>query len=183
MRQRFTFALSVAAAALGAVVIASQQAPASQPQQGEVRLNINGAPGMPPKYAVPDFIALSADPEVQAAAKVLGQVLWDDLNFEREFYMIPRDTYASIPAAKSIDAVPYDRWKELGADAVVSGTVTKDGANLKIQVKLFGVQAQQSAFSREYTRARPGIRERSRTRWPTRSTSSSAASTASPARS
>ncbi len=106
---------------------------------------------MPPKYAVPDFIALSPDPEVQAAAKVLGQVLWDDLNFEREFYMIPRDTYASIPAAKSIDAVPFDRWKELGADAVISGTVSKDGANLKIQVKLFGVQAQQSAFSREYS--------------------------------
>ena len=38
MRLRFMFALSVAAAALGAVVIASQQAPTSQPQQGEVRL-------------------------------------------------------------------------------------------------------------------------------------------------
>ena len=72
---------------------------------------------MPPKYAVPDFIALSPDPEVQAAAKMLGQVLWDDLNFEREFYMIPRDTYASIPAAKSIDAVPYDRWSELAPTA------------------------------------------------------------------
>ena len=30
---------------------------------------------------------------------MIGQVLWDDLNFEREFYMIPRDTYSSIPAA------------------------------------------------------------------------------------
>jgi len=47
--------------------------------------------------------------------------------------------------------VPFDRWKELGADAVISGTVSKEGANLKIQVKLFGVQAQQSAFSREYS--------------------------------
>ena len=30
--------------------------------------------------------------------KTIGEVLWDDLNFEREFYMIPRDTYKSIPA-------------------------------------------------------------------------------------
>ena len=153
MRLRFPLALFVAAAALGAVVTASQAPTAPQPQRqpGEVILTINGAPGMPPKYAVPDFVALSSDPDAQAAAKVLGQVLWDDLNFEREFYMIPRDTYASIPAAKSIDAVPFDRWKELGADAVISGTVSKEGANLKIQVKLFGVQAQQSAFSREYS--------------------------------
>ena len=28
-----------------------------------------------------------------------AQVLWDDLNFEREFYMLPRDTYVTIPAA------------------------------------------------------------------------------------
>ena len=34
-------------------------------------------------------------------AKTIGQVLWDDLNFEREFYMIPRDTYSSIPAGEA----------------------------------------------------------------------------------
>ncbi len=38
-------------------------------------------------------------PETVAAAKTIGQVLWDDLNFEREFYLIPRDTYRSIPPA------------------------------------------------------------------------------------
>ena len=27
-----------------------------------------------------------------------GEVLWDDLNFEREFYLIPRDTYRTHPA-------------------------------------------------------------------------------------
>ena len=49
-------------------------------------------------------------------------MLWDDLNYEREFYMIPRDTYKSIPAAGSIDTVPYDRWREIGADGVIIGT-------------------------------------------------------------
>ena len=41
----------------------------------------------------PDFIALSTDAETVAAAKTIGQVLWDDLDFEREFYLIPRDIY------------------------------------------------------------------------------------------
>jgi TolB protein len=154
MRLRLASALLVASAAFGSVLTASQAPPAqppSQQQQGEVQLNITGAPGLPPKYAVPDFIALSADADTQGIAKMLGQVLWDDLNFEREFYMLPRDTYASIPPAKTIDGVAFDRWKELGADAVASGTVQKDGDNLKIQVKLYGIQAKQVAFAREYS--------------------------------
>ena len=66
---------------------------------------------------MPPFIALTNDAETQAAAKIVGEVLWDDLEFEKEFYMIPRDTYRSIPQPASLDQVPLDRWKELDADA------------------------------------------------------------------
>ena len=152
---RRLFLTSLLAFAALCPVIATQTPPASQApasQQNEVKLNISARdPGKPPNYAVPDFIALSSDAETVAAAKTLAQVLWDDLNFEREFSMIPRDTYASIPAAKTIDAVPFDRWRELGADAVMIGTVQRDGTGLKIQVRLFSVQARQVAFAREYS--------------------------------
>ncbi len=63
----------------------------------------SGGDGAPPRFAVPDFIALSTDAETVAIAKTIGQVLWDDLNFEREFALIPRDTYATIPPATSLD--------------------------------------------------------------------------------
>ena len=82
-----------------ALRLSAQQppAPAAPQQQSEVRMVIgSGSPGLPPKLAVPAFIALTADAETQAAAKIIGEVLWDDLEFEREFYMIPRDTYRSI---------------------------------------------------------------------------------------
>ena len=46
--------------------------------------------------------ALAATPRPIAIAKTIGQVLWDDLNFEREFALIPRDIYATIPAATSL---------------------------------------------------------------------------------
>src|SRR5215470_18667611 len=118
-------------AAVGAVVVVLAQAPqtpAPAPQQpSEIQLVISGEPGTPPRYAVPDFVALS--PDVADAAKMLGQVLWDDLNFEREFYMIPRDTYATIPVARTPEEVPFNAWRELGADAVVYGTVQKADAN------------------------------------------------------
>ena len=48
--------------------------------------------GGPPKIAVTPFVALSQDAETVAAAKTIGDVLFDDLAYEREFYLIPKDT-------------------------------------------------------------------------------------------
>lgn len=156
MPRRHLTALTLAAAALSATVVATQNPPAQPPasppaQQSDIQLEIYGEPGAPPKYAVPDFTALSGDNESKTAARTIGQVLWDDLNFEREFYMIPRDTYGSIPVARSVAEVPFDRWRELGADGLVIGTVQKEGTGLKIQVRLFNVRSRQAVFSREYT--------------------------------
>lgn len=135
---------------------AAQAPPAGQPpaqpqQQSEIELSISGEPGAPPKYAVPDFLALSGDPETVAAAKTIAQVLWDDLAFEREFYLIPRDTYASIPAARSLTDVPFDRWRELGADGLAIGTVQKTAAGIRVEVRLFNVRTRQQVFAREYS--------------------------------
>src|SRR6266566_5483126 len=135
---------------LGVVALLAQQ-PAPAPQQpSEIQLVISGEPGTPPRYAVPDFVALS--PDAADIAKTLGQVLWDDLNFEREFYMIPRDTYATIPVARTAEDVPFAAWRELGADAVVFGTVQKTDANtVRVQVRLFNVRTRQAVFQKEYT--------------------------------
>jgi TolB protein len=155
MRRTLT-ALSLVGALCGATLVALQppQPPADAPppqQQSDIQLTISGEPGTPPKYAVPDFITLSGDAESRAAAKTIGEVLWADLDFEREFYMIPRDTYGSIPAARSVTDVPFDRWRELGTDGLVVGSVQKEGTGLKIQVRLFNVRSRQQVFAREYT--------------------------------
>ena len=128
--------------------------PQSQPprQQSDVIVSMPGEPGTRPRYAVPDFIARTADTETADAAKLLGSVLWDDLAFEREFYMVPRDTYRSIPAATSLQTVPFDRWRELGADGLVMGSVEKTGpTTFRVEVQLFQVGSGQSAMHREYT--------------------------------
>lgn len=125
-----------------------QQPPA---QQQELQLSITGSPGALPHFAVPDFIALSPDAETAAAAKTIGQVLWDDLNFEREYDLVPRDTYASIPPARSMSDVPFDRWRELGVDGLVVGSVQKNGDALRVEVRLFRVAGRQSVFGKEYS--------------------------------
>lgn len=118
--------------------------------QTEISLIISADAGAPPRYAVPDFLALSSDAETVAAARAIGQVLWDDLQFEREFYMIPRDTYRTIPAARAADDIPFDRWRELGADGLVFGTVQKTGDGLRVEVRLYNVRSRQSVFGKEY---------------------------------
>jgi TolB protein len=140
----------LAAAAL--IAAPQQQPPAAQAQQpSEVALVITGDPGTPPRFAVPDFVALS--PEANEVAKTIGEVLWDDLNFEQEFYMIPRDTYRTIPAAKRPEDVPFAAWRELGADAVVFGTVQQSGGKTVVQVRLMNVRSRQTVFAKEYFNA------------------------------
>lgn len=155
--------LSILAAAACATLVAGaaqtpQQPPAGQPPAGQppasgqdIVITITGAGGLPPKLAVPDFIPLSNDAETVAAAKTIGQVLWDDLEFEREFYLIARDTYRTIPQATSLEDVALDRWKELNADALLVGTVRKTANGVAVQVRLIEVHSGRSAFAKEYT--------------------------------
>src|SRR5258705_12581077 len=151
MNSQLQMGVAFAACCAAALLAQTPQTPAPAPQQpSEIQLVISGEPGPPPRYAVPDFVALS--PDVAGIAKSLGQVPWDDFNFEREFYMIPRDTYATIPAARTAEEVPFAAWRELGADAVVFGTIQKTDPNtVRVQVRLYNVRSRQTVFAKEYT--------------------------------
>lgn len=144
------------AAALALTADARQEPPAApappQQQPTEISTTIRpGTPGMPPKIAVPAFIALTNDAETTAAARTIGEVLFEDLAFEKEFYMIPRDTYKTIPPPASLDQVPLDRWKELGAEGVLVGSVRKTGSGVAVQFRLFDVSSGASIMGREYS--------------------------------
>ena len=122
-----------------------------QSSRTRVGVIISGDPGAQTRFAVPDLLALSSDRETQEAARTIAQVLWDDLQYEREFYMIPRDTYKSVPPAGSLDTVPYDRWRELGADNVVIGSVQRMATGIRVELRLYNVRAQQIILAKEYT--------------------------------
>jgi TolB protein len=141
----------IAIALLAAWPHAQQPTPPQTPQQpSELSTTITGEGGIAPRLAIPEFIALSTDAETVATAKTIGQVLWDDLNFEREFAFIPRDVYSSVPKATSFADVPFDRWRELNADGLIVGTVQKVSVGFKVELRLFNVRTRQSAFARGY---------------------------------
>ena len=146
--------LCVVATGVGAIALLGAQAPAPQepPTSSEVELRttIRGEPGAPPHYAVPDFIALTNDKETADAARLIAQVLWDDLSYEREFDMIPRDTYRTIETVATTDTIAFDRWRELGANGVIKGSVRKTGNTYQVEMRLFNVQARAVALGRVY---------------------------------
>ena len=78
-------ALVLAGVAARAAAAAAAAAAATAAAERNRRRRSAASAGTPPRLAVPDFIALSPDAETVAIAKTIGQVLWDDLNFEREF--------------------------------------------------------------------------------------------------
>ena len=142
------------ACGIGAGLAAQQpQAPAAPASQSDVSMVIRntGDPSLPPKLAVPQFIALTSDAETQAAAKIVGDVLWDDIEFEKEYYMIPRDTYRTIPQPATLDQVPLDRWKELNADALLVGSIARTANGVTVSMRLINVSTGASAMAREYT--------------------------------
>ena len=146
----------VVASALGAAAILTAQAPPASQQpvpssgQIEIQTTIRGEAGAPPHYAVPDFIALTNDKETADAAKLIAEVLWADLAFEREFDMIPRDTYRTIETIPTTDTIAFDRWRELGADGVIKGSVTRTGNTFHVEMRLFNVRARGVALGRVY---------------------------------
>lgn len=157
----------VVACAAAVTTLTAQQPPATAPQQKpttEIATTIvSDAPGVAPRLAVPDFIPLSSDADTVEAARTIGRVLWDDIAFEREYALTPRDVLSSVPAAKSIAEVPFDRWRELGVDGVLVGTVQRNANNVAacraagaanacfhVEVRLFNARTRESAFGKAY---------------------------------
>ena len=139
----------------GSVVLLDAQGP----QQAQVDLIIGDRIGAQPTFAVPNCLAPRGDDEMEKAGRTIAEVLWDDLEFEREFRMMARDTYDTVPRARSLESMPLDRWRELGVDGVVSCSVESAGdGQVRVAARLFSTQSQTSAFGVEYSGSLRNVR-------------------------
>ncbi len=126
--------------------------------QSEVALALRNA-AVHPHLGLPDFVVDGSDAELAGAARTVADVLRNDIDFEREFYLISREASAAIPVAPA-DALPYDRWAELGADVVLAGSVSRNGADMVIRLRLIAVRGtdrgRQVGYGQAYTNCSPG---------------------------
>jgi TolB protein len=146
-----------AALATGTLLVLSAQTPQQPPagqqtQQPESIVHRIGADLTgPPKLAVPEFIPLTKEPEVVSAAKTIGDVLLDDFAFEKEFYLIPRDILRTVPRPANADQIAIDRWKELNADGVIVGTVSKSANGILVEARLIKVADGTLVLGKQYS--------------------------------
>ncbi len=151
--------LAVAVTAAGSLLFAQQSPPPDPPSRTGVDLIIGDRIGAQPRLAVPDCLALTNDPETVDAASTIAQVLYDDLEFEREFRLLARDTYRTIPRARSLTDLPLNAWQELGADGVVSCSVSRQAdGQLLVRASLFNVSSLESALGVEYAGSYRNVR-------------------------
>lgn len=150
-----TLVARVPAAPEGGIVATPLQDPqtAQQQQQKNQILVLETLTGKDshPKIGVQDFVKGGGN--VAEAAPVLADVLWADLDYEREYYMIARKSSAGIPASATPQAVPFDRWSELGADFVLFGSVRETGGKMTVEVRLIAVRGDKAgtqAFGQVY---------------------------------
>ena len=144
--------LTAVLAVSAAVMVAATPSPQQTQQPEAVKTIItSGDPAAPPKIAVPECIPLANDAEVTAAAKAIGDVLFDDLAYEREFYMLPKDILKTVPRPASPDQVVLNRWKELQADAVVVCTVRKDAKEVVVETRLLNVADGSMVLGKQYS--------------------------------
>ena len=139
---------------LDAVQAQQQQPPPPQQQRQpeEIDITLNN-PATHPKLGLSGFATPAGDAELAEAARTLADVLWADLDFEREYQMISRKASAALPLVTTADAVPVAQWRELGADAVMIGSLRRSGQNFTVELKVIavrGVATGQQAFGSTY---------------------------------
>jgi TolB protein len=106
----------------------------------DIRIELNGPGGRQLRFGLPDIVVAPGDLELKSAAATIADVLWNDLDFEEEFYMIRREASASVPVTAVIADLPVTRWAELGADYVVVGSAQRSGTKLTVEIRLVGVR-------------------------------------------
>jgi TolB protein len=130
-----------------------QQATVQQQQADKLVITL-GNTAVRPKVGIADFVVGGGPADLAAAGTTVADVLWADLDFEQEFYMIDRKASAGIPTAPTVDGLPLDRWRDLGADFVVHGTLRPAASgefvvDLRI-VTVHGATAGQLDLSKSY---------------------------------
>jgi TolB protein len=103
------------------------------------------------RLAVPDLLVPTGDQELTAAARTIADVLWNDIDFEREYFMIARKASAAVPPAPA-NALPFDQWADVGAEFVLVGSATRNGPDLVVDMRLISVRGE--SRGRQYFGAR-----------------------------
>src|ERR1700716_2939467 len=113
-----------------------------------LKLDVTSGNVQPIPIAVPDFVSVATqDP---AAGRNVSQIL--PSNLQRSGLFAPIDQAAYIEKILTIDTLPrFADWRQINAQALVTGRVTQGDGRLKAEFRLWDVFAGQHLHGQQYT--------------------------------
>jgi TolB protein len=133
----------------------AQGVPASDPSDG-ILLDIGAAGARRIKIALP---MLLGDPSQSKAAKPAMDVAISDefkrlLDFTMAFDVVPSESYPASGDAYAVP-LPVERWKSLGVELVVHGTIEKEPAGTKsLEFRLYDAAKGKRLVGRKFSRVK-----------------------------
>jgi TolB protein len=113
-----------------------------------LKLDVTHGNVQPMPIAVPDFVGIGTrDP---AAGRNVSHIIAS--NLQRSGLFIPVDPAAHIEKISNIDNVPrFADWRQINAQALVTGRITQSDGRLKAEFRLWDVFAGQQLHGQQYT--------------------------------
>jgi TolB protein len=120
------------------------------PRRAEAVLKLDVTSGnvQPIPIAVPDFISVPM--QTPATGRNVNQIIAS--NLQRSGLFAPIDQAAYIELISNIDTLPrFADWRQINAQALVTGRITQDDGSLKAEFRLWDVFAGQLLRGQQYT--------------------------------
>jgi TolB protein len=119
-----------------------------RPAAAVLKVDVRAGNVQPIPIAVPDFISMATqDP---AAGRNVSDIIAS--NLQRSGLFAPIDHAAYIEKISTIDALPrFTDWRQINAQALVTGRVTQGDGRLKAEFRLWDVFAGQQLHGQQYT--------------------------------
>ena len=139
-RKVMTLGAGVAAGAIGTLPVERALA--------VLKLDVTQGNVQPVPIAIPEFIAVATqDP---ALGRNISQII--AANLQRSGLFAPIDPAAFIEKFTTIDSLPrFSDWRQINAQALVTGRVTQGEGRLKAEFRLWDVFAGQQLHGQQYT--------------------------------
>jgi TolB protein len=131
----------------GGTAMAALAALAPQPAAAVLKLDVTQGNVQPVPIAIPDFVGVGLrDP---AAGRNISQII--AANLQRSGLFAPIDPAAYIEKISTIDTLPrFADWRQINAQALVTGRITQSDGRLKAEFRLWDVFAGQQLRGEQY---------------------------------
>jgi TolB protein len=119
------------------------------PAFARVQIDLSQPGSAPIPTAVPAFYG--ATPEASRMGADLAGVIRNNLNNSTPFKLIKPEAYLQTPTQIATAGVAFNDWKGLNTDALLTGNVSEEGGQLRVEYRLFDVNTQAQLAGKRYT--------------------------------